>query len=465
MIIVAHTMASSLTAEEEQAVKEFISVVNELRLCQNVGPLSWSTAVKFMMARKFDTHRALQLYKTQEIIRRKEGLIRFDPNCDPLKSELETGKFTILPTRDSGGAALALFTAGRHNPFLSSHNVTLQGVVYQLDVALESFQTQRCGVVFIYNMNDSKYSNFDYELSQKMLTLLKGGYPARLKKVLIVTAPLWFKAPFKILRLFVREKLRDRVYMVSVPQLSLHVPLSSLPQELGGNLNVDHQCWLLHCLKTMANRCGDLCDLVSAPTSPSIANGPYSPQVVRSNGLSAHHFNFMSSEGETDESSDHQNSVHEKQNSEDREKEVEVIKEIALSVPEKQVASYSPVQEIIPSDEKLSSSSPSSSLSEDSLHSDISSGQTLEEFIEHLQKKGRKGLHEEYAEIKSKSSEGTFESSKLKSNQPKNRYSDVLCYDHSRVKISCIDSDPCSDYLNANFVDGFRQKNAFISTQ
>ena len=38
--------------------------------------------------------------------------------------------------------------------------------------------------------------------------------------MLIVTAPLWFKAPFKILRLFVREKLRDRVYTVSIPQVS-----------------------------------------------------------------------------------------------------------------------------------------------------------------------------------------------------------------------------------------------------
>lgn len=50
--------------------------------------------------------------------------------------------------------------------------------------------------------------------------LFQGGYPAKLKKVLIVTAPLWFKAPFKILRLFVREKLRDRVYTVSIPQVS-----------------------------------------------------------------------------------------------------------------------------------------------------------------------------------------------------------------------------------------------------
>ena len=50
-----------------------------------------------------------------------------------------------------------------------------------------------------------------YYIDNLKLSVLQGSYPARLKKVLIVTAPLWFKAPFKILRLFVREKLRDRV--------------------------------------------------------------------------------------------------------------------------------------------------------------------------------------------------------------------------------------------------------------
>jgi len=46
--------------------------------------------------------------------------------------------------------------------------------------------------------------------------MLQGSYPARLKKVLIVTAPMWFRAPFKILRLFVKEKLRDRVGWIKV---------------------------------------------------------------------------------------------------------------------------------------------------------------------------------------------------------------------------------------------------------
>lgn len=90
----------------------------------------------------------------------------------------------------------------------------------------------------------------------------QGGYPAKLKKVLIVTAPLWFKAPFKILRLFVREKLRDRVFTVSIPQLTLHIPRESLPHRLGGTLEIQHEAWLLHCLKSMTNRGGgELCEV------------------------------------------------------------------------------------------------------------------------------------------------------------------------------------------------------------
>lgn len=50
----------------------------------------------------------------------------------------------------------------------------------------------------------------------------------------------------------------------------------------------------------------------------------------------------------------------------------------------------------------------------------------------------------------------------MRNNLTKNRYTDVLCYDHSRVVLSREDGE---DYINANFVDGYKQKNAYISTQ
>lgn len=81
----------------------------------------------------------------------------------------------LQPCRDESGAAIAVFTARLHEPRLTTQQTTLQGVVYQLDAALESTETQRCGLVFIYDMTESAYQNFDYQLSQKILTLLKVG--------------------------------------------------------------------------------------------------------------------------------------------------------------------------------------------------------------------------------------------------------------------------------------------------
>ena len=54
---------------------------------------------------------------------------------------------------------------------------------------------------------------------------------------------------------------------------------------------------------------------------------------------------------------------------------------------------------------------------------------------------------------------------RAKYNLPKNRYSDVLCLDHSRVMLPQKEDDPSADYINANFVDGYMQKHAYISTQ
>ena len=41
----------------------------------------------------------------------------------------------------------------------------------------------------------------------------------------------------------------------------------------------------------------------------------------------------------------------------------------------------------------------------------------------------------------------------------------MLCYDHTRVVLGRDDNDTDSDYINANYVDGYKQKNAFISCQ
>ncbi|CAL1577606.1 unnamed protein product [Knipowitschia caucasica] len=60
---------------------------------------------------------------------------------------------------------------------------------------------------------------------------------------------------------------------------------------------------------------------------------------------------------------------------------------------------------------------------------------------------------------------GSFEEASREHNREKNRYPNILPYDHSRVVLSHIDGHPCSDYINASYIDGFKEKNKFIAAQ
>ncbi|KAF3841980.1 hypothetical protein F7725_023931 [Dissostichus mawsoni] len=60
---------------------------------------------------------------------------------------------------------------------------------------------------------------------------------------------------------------------------------------------------------------------------------------------------------------------------------------------------------------------------------------------------------------------GSFEEASREHNREKNRYPNILPYDHSRVLLSHLDGHLCSDYINASYIDGFKEKNRFIAAQ
>ncbi|XP_039590547.1 protein tyrosine phosphatase receptor type Fa isoform X11 [Polypterus senegalus] len=88
----------------------------------------------------------------------------------------------------------------------------------------------------------------------------------------------------------------------------------------------------------------------------------------------------------------------------------------------------------------------------------------LADHIERLKANDGLRFSQEYESI-DPGQQFTWENSNLEVNKPKNRYANVIAYDHSRVILTSVDGVPGSDYINANYIDGYRKQNAYIATQ
>ncbi|XP_033737517.1 receptor-type tyrosine-protein phosphatase delta-like isoform X8 [Pecten maximus] len=88
----------------------------------------------------------------------------------------------------------------------------------------------------------------------------------------------------------------------------------------------------------------------------------------------------------------------------------------------------------------------------------------LQEHIDNLKNNDNLKFSQEYESIEP-GQQFTWDNSNYEVNKPKNRYANVIAYDHSRVILQPIDSVPGSDYVNANYMDGYRKQNAYIATQ
>lgn len=88
----------------------------------------------------------------------------------------------------------------------------------------------------------------------------------------------------------------------------------------------------------------------------------------------------------------------------------------------------------------------------------------LANHIERLKTNDNMKFSQEYESIEP-GQQFTWDHSNMDINKPKNRYANVIAYDHSRVILPTEDGILGSDYINANYCDGYRKHNAYVATQ
>ncbi|XP_017858853.1 PREDICTED: tyrosine-protein phosphatase Lar isoform X7 [Drosophila arizonae] len=84
--------------------------------------------------------------------------------------------------------------------------------------------------------------------------------------------------------------------------------------------------------------------------------------------------------------------------------------------------------------------------------------------IERLKANDNQKFSQEYESIEP-GQQFTWDNSNYEHNKSKNRYANVTAYDHSRVQLTAQEGVLGSDYINANYCDGYRKHNAYVATQ
>lgn len=75
------------------------------------------------------------------------------------------------------------------------------------------------------------------------------------------------------------------------------------------------------------------------------------------------------------------------------------------------------------------------------------------------------GYTESFAKLQEVGINQSCDVARLEHNELKNRYYNILAYDHSRVVLPLVHDDPTTDYINASYVDGYHHPLAYIATQ
>lgn len=461
----------SLNETEREAVRSFIYQLSLENAFGDGILVSEKEAIQFLMARKFDVGRAISLFHTNRMLRGRFELEDLNPNVEPLSSELRSGKFTILSGKGENGATVCLFYAKKHFPRLVDHITVMKSLVYQLDYVMKCTDAQRQGLSLIYDMAFSGYQNFDFDLAMKVLHLLKGGYPARLKHVYIVSSPLWFRASLAVLSSFLKDKIRDRVEVVkNNTELLKYLSKESLPVELGGLVHHDHAGWIQQCIiSSQRTHKSNEANHTEGPHNSNKYNNE-SPHTTTPEADNRVIFEDMSNHellpnGDIKRPS--LSSLVDTESSEPVKQNTSPLKPPRKPLP-------APPGEIIESDEIKVPSLPNESNNEDvDFTNDIEEevqltddrSRSIDQLMQYMSKVGRKGVHREYEELRSLPPTGTFESTLYTVNLRKNRYNNILSFEETRVKLQTINNDPFSDYINANYVNGYDQEKKFICTQ
>ncbi|XP_029698619.1 clavesin-1-like isoform X1 [Takifugu rubripes] len=199
--------------------------------------------LRFLRARKFDQVETFRLL-AQYFQFRQQNLDMFqsfkvdDPG---IKRALMDGFPGVLENPDQQGRKILILFASNWDQSRNSFIDILRAILLSLEVLIENPELQINGFILIID-----WSNFSFKQASKltpnMLKLaiegLQDSFPARFGGIHFVNQPWYIHAMYTIIKPFLKDKTRKRIFLHGNNLNSLHqlIQPECLPSEFGGTL-------------------------------------------------------------------------------------------------------------------------------------------------------------------------------------------------------------------------------------
>jgi hypothetical protein len=196
---------------------------------------------------KFNVDSAWKVLKNYEKWAVSWGLLSL--KISDVRAELETYSICLLPdtTRSRDGHQDVYMKPALHVPGVDPVEPLVKVLVYILERMTEREKTCTEGIAVIQNYAGYGWNNFSVPDIRSASAALQGKFPCRVRTFLVVNAPSFFQAAYKLMKPFITQDLQEKFKIpANTDELAdlmagdtHEARLASLPSEIGGALDIE----------------------------------------------------------------------------------------------------------------------------------------------------------------------------------------------------------------------------------
>ncbi|GBN18325.1 Alpha-tocopherol transfer protein-like [Araneus ventricosus] len=205
--------------------------------------------VQYLRHSKYDVQRALKHMQNYIVLRRKyRNLFKSIPDYH-LDSKHSAPVIFPLSCRTPDGCTVYITQPGKWNPAKMEYDDFVRSCMMVLLQLMRDPMTQINGIKSIHDFSGTSWRHYMYCTPHNMRFLFYAAIdciPARYKEIHFINESFVMRAVWTIVRGFLSEKIRNRVYFHSkVEELLDFFPPSVLPVEYGGEVqDISMETWL-----------------------------------------------------------------------------------------------------------------------------------------------------------------------------------------------------------------------------